>query len=59
MKILALAFLLPIGALLVAESLGPHVPKGYLSFAMAFSVAVELLNLRFRPKREGASSPRC
>jgi predicted tellurium resistance membrane protein TerC len=51
MKILALAFLLLIGALLVAESLGQHVPKGYIYFAMAFSVAVELLNLRFRLKR--------
>ncbi len=50
MKILALSFLLLIGALLVAESLGQHVSKGYIYFAMAFSVVVELLNLRFRSK---------
>ena len=50
MKILALSFLLLIGALLVAESLGQHVSKGYIYFAMAFSVLVELLNLRFRSK---------
>ncbi|HEY1089013.1 MAG TPA: TerC family protein [Archangium sp.] len=50
MKILALSFLLLIGALLVAESLGQHVSKGYIYFAMAFSVAVELLNMRFRSK---------
>lgn len=50
MKILALSFLLLIGVLLVAESLGQHVPKGYIYFAMAFSLAVELLNLRLRQK---------
>jgi predicted tellurium resistance membrane protein TerC len=50
MKILALSFLLLIGALLVAESLGQHISKGYIYFAMAFSVLVELLNLRFRTK---------
>lgn len=50
MKILALSFLLLIGALLVAESLGQHVSKGYIYFAMGFSVLVELLNLRFRSK---------
>ena len=52
MKILALSFLLLIGALLVAESLGQHVSKGYIYFAMAFSLLVELLNLRFRSKRK-------
>jgi len=50
MKILALSFLLLIGVLLVAESLGQHVSKGYIYFARGFSVMVELLNLRFRSK---------
>jgi predicted tellurium resistance membrane protein TerC len=44
-KMLALAFLLLIGVSLVAESLGQHIPKGYIYFAMAFSVLVESLNL--------------
>jgi predicted tellurium resistance membrane protein TerC len=48
MKILALAFLILIGVMLVAESFGQHVPKGYIYFAMAFSLGVELLNLRLR-----------
>jgi len=52
MKILALAFLLLIGVMLVAEALDQHVDKGYLYFAMAFSFAVELLNMRFRKKRQ-------
>jgi len=47
-KILALAFLVVIGVVLIAESLGHHVPKGYIYSAMAFSVAVETLNLRMR-----------
>jgi predicted tellurium resistance membrane protein TerC len=47
-KVLALAFLLLIGMALVAEGLGHHVPKGYLYFAMAFSVGVEMVNLRVR-----------
>ncbi len=47
-KMLALAFLLLIGVTLVAEGLGRHIPKGYVYFAMAFSVFVELLNLRLR-----------
>jgi predicted tellurium resistance membrane protein TerC len=45
-KILALSFLLLIGVLLVAEGLGQHVDKGYVYFAMAFSLTVELLNIR-------------
>jgi predicted tellurium resistance membrane protein TerC len=49
-KILALSFLLLIGASLVAESLDQHVPKGYIYFAMGFSVFVEMLNLRMRSK---------
>ena len=50
MKILALSFLLLIGTMLVVEGLGQHVPKGYIYFAMAFSLVVELLNMRFRKK---------
>ena len=49
-KMLALAFLLMIGLVLVADGLGVHVPKGYVYFAMAFSVLVEMLNLRVRRK---------
>jgi predicted tellurium resistance membrane protein TerC len=50
-RMLALAFLLLIGVMLVAEGMGTHVNKGYLYFAMAFSLFVELLNLRYRTKR--------
>jgi predicted tellurium resistance membrane protein TerC len=49
-KILALSFLLLIGMSLVAESLDQHIPKGYIYFAMAFSIFVEMLNLRVRPR---------
>ena len=45
-KMLALAFLLLIGTVLVGEGLGQHIPKGYIYFAMAFSVLVEVLNIR-------------
>ena len=51
-KILALSFLLLIGVLLVAEGMGQKIPKGYLYFAMAFSLGVEMLNLRFRQKQK-------
>ena len=47
-KVLALSFLILIGVMLVAESLGRHVEKGYVYFAMAFSLGVELLNMRVR-----------
>ncbi len=47
-KMLALSFLILIGVTLVAEGLGHHIPKGYIYFAMAFSVLVEILNLRLR-----------
>jgi predicted tellurium resistance membrane protein TerC len=47
-KILALSFLLLIGVMLVADGCGQHIPKGYIYFAMAFSLVVELLNLRVR-----------
>ncbi len=50
-KMLALSFLLLIGVALVAEGLDQHIPKGYIYFAMAFSVFVEMLNLRLRRKR--------
>jgi predicted tellurium resistance membrane protein TerC len=50
-KILALSFLLLIGVMLVAESFGAHVSKGYIYFAMAFSLTVELLNMRYRKKQ--------
>jgi predicted tellurium resistance membrane protein TerC len=52
MKILALSFLLLIGVMLVAEGMGQHVGKGYIYFAMAFSLGVELLNMRLRKKVE-------
>jgi predicted tellurium resistance membrane protein TerC len=48
MKMLALSFLMLIGVMLVAEGFGKHVEKGYIYFAMAFSFAVELLNMRVR-----------
>jgi len=47
-KMLALSFLVAIGVVLMAESFGTHVPKGYIYSAMAFSVIVEMLNLRLR-----------
>jgi predicted tellurium resistance membrane protein TerC len=49
-KVLALSFLILIGVLLVAEGLGQHVSKGYVYFAMAFSLVVELVNMRMRAK---------
>ncbi len=50
MKMLALSFLIMIGGLLVAEGFGQHVPHGYVYFAMAFALGVEVLNLRIRAK---------
>ena len=49
-KILALSFLILVGVTLIAEGFDVHVPKGYIYFAMAFSVSVEFLNLRMRKK---------
>jgi predicted tellurium resistance membrane protein TerC len=49
-KMLALSFLLLIGFTLVADGLGQHIPKGYIYFAMGFSLFVEVLNLKLRPK---------
>jgi len=51
MKMLALSFLLLIGVMLVAESVGQHIERGYVYFAMAFSFGVELLNIRARRAR--------
>jgi predicted tellurium resistance membrane protein TerC len=51
-KILALSFLLLIGVMLVADGCGQHFPKGYIYFAMAFSLIVELFNMRFRKKHQ-------
>ena len=51
-KILALAFLLLIGVVLVADGMGQHVSKTYIYIAMAFSLFVELLNLRYRTRRQ-------
>lgn len=50
-KMLALSFLLLIGVSLIAEALEQHIPKGYIYFAMAFSVLVEMLNLKMKGKR--------
>jgi predicted tellurium resistance membrane protein TerC len=50
-KMLALAFLVLVGVTLIAEGFDAHVPKGYIYFAMAFSVAVEMLNIRLRNRR--------
>lgn len=54
MKMLALAFILLVGVALVADGLGFHIPRGYLYFAIAFSLGVELLNIRARRKSEAA-----
>ncbi|MSR42570.1 MAG: TerC family protein [Pedosphaera sp.] len=51
LKMLALSFLLLVGCLLVAEGFHQVIPKGYVYFAMAFSVGVEMLNIRLRTKR--------
>jgi predicted tellurium resistance membrane protein TerC len=51
LKILALSFLILIGVVLVADGMGQHIPKGYVYFAMAFSLGVEMLNLRLRARQ--------
>lgn len=53
-KMIALAFLVTIGVILVAEAFGQHVPKGYIYFAMVYALAVEFLNIRMR-KNKGVS----
>ncbi len=57
-KMLALSFLLLIGTSLIADGLGFHIPKGYIYFAMGFSVFVEFLNLRAKKTRARASRDR-
>lgn len=51
-KMLALSFLILVGAILVSDGLGFHVPRGYIYFAMAFSVGVEILNLKIRKRKK-------
>ena len=53
-KMLALSFLIMVGMMLMVEGFGVHVPKGYIYVAMAFSLAVEMLNIRLRSKRAKA-----
>jgi predicted tellurium resistance membrane protein TerC len=50
-KILALSFLLLIGVALLADGFGFHIPKGYIYFAMGFSVFVEMINLKMRSRK--------
>ena len=57
LKMLALAFLVVVGTVLIAESFEVHVPKGYVYFAMAFSLAVEALNIRMRIARGRKEDP--
>jgi predicted tellurium resistance membrane protein TerC len=56
-KMLALSFLILIGTALVAEGLHFEIPKGYIYFAMAFSLGVEMLNLRARAKSHPFPDP--
>jgi predicted tellurium resistance membrane protein TerC len=56
-KMLALSFLFVIGVLLIADGFDHHVPKGYIYFAMAFSVVVEMLNIRVRKKTAPTAKP--
>ena len=56
-KILALAFLVLIGVMLTAEGTGRHVEKGYIYFAMGFSILVELMNMRRRKKGKDEGEP--
>ena len=51
-KMLALSFLILVGTALLGEGMGFHIPKGYIYFAMAFAVGVELLNLKMRKNAE-------
>ncbi|GAB2904868.1 TerC family protein [Uliginosibacterium flavum] len=51
-KMLALSFLVIVGVTLIAEGFGTHIPKGYVYFAMAFSLGVEMINIRLRKKTE-------
>jgi len=57
LKMLALAFLIVVGTVLIAEAFAVHVPKGYVYFAMAFSLAVEAINIRMRTGQAKQSEP--
>ncbi len=57
LKMLALAFLVLIGANLLAEGFHQHIPKGYTYFAMAFSMGVEMLNMKLRARRQPSTQP--
>jgi predicted tellurium resistance membrane protein TerC len=57
LKILALSFLLLIGLALIGESFDMHIPKGYIYFAMAFSISVEMLNMRLRKRQAKTLQP--
>ena len=56
-KMLALAFLILVGMALIAEGMDFHIPKGYLYFAMAFSVLVEMINIRLRKLLDARRRP--
>jgi predicted tellurium resistance membrane protein TerC len=53
-QILALSFLILIGTMLIAEAFNYHVPKGYIYFAVAYSLSVELINMRIRNRHKQA-----
>jgi len=57
-KMLALAFLVVVGVVLIAEGFDQHVPKGYIYFAMAFSVGVEMLNINMRKRSKKPAQPK-
>jgi predicted tellurium resistance membrane protein TerC len=56
-KLLALSFLVLVGVVLIAEGFDQHLPKGYIYFAMAFAVVMELLNMRMRARRARRAAP--
>jgi predicted tellurium resistance membrane protein TerC len=57
LRILALAFVLLVGVALVADGVGFHIPRGYVYFAIAFSLFVEALNALYRGMRGGGGAP--
>ncbi|MCB2188689.1 MAG: TerC family protein [Deltaproteobacteria bacterium] len=57
MRVLALSFLILIGVMLLAEGVGQHIDRGYIYFAMAFSLGVELVNMRVRPRAPAPVEP--
>ena len=56
MKVLGLAFLLLVGVLLIAEAFGNHVPKGYVYFSLAFSLCVEIINIKYKKNKQKNNS---